>query len=188
MKTSIVTTIRLVSMAALLGFSSACSNNNNNDRHSEQQAGEAERKQIEMSITPGAEFDMTKEEIAFAKEKANRGDIASIKRLVNYYSWADSDPKNAIPWLREGARHGDAVLMFDLAGRISESGQKSDCLEARSLLERAMVRASDSIRPEIQSDLALLVDGRDGIGPCVKWFKDASSERSSTVSPNPPSG
>ena len=189
MKKLKTTIIELISMSALLGFLLACSNNNHGDP--EQQAGEASndgaRKQIGMPITPGAEFDMTKEEIASATEKANHGDITSIKRLVNYYSWVDSEPRNAIPWLREGARHGDAVLMLDLAGRISESGQKSDCLEARSLLERSLITASDNIRPEIQSDLALLIDGRNGIGPCVGWFKDIHSKPSSASSSSPPS-
>ncbi|HEX7801787.1 MAG TPA: hypothetical protein VF471_03390 [Pseudoxanthomonas sp.] len=121
--------------------------------------------------TPGAEYDLDQKELVAVIELANHGDMSSIKRLVNYYSWVHSDPSKAIPWLRAAASQGDVASMQDLAGRISVSGIKSDCVEAHSLLETALVGSNGPLRASIQEDMDLLTNGNNGRGACVKWLK-----------------
>src|SRR5688500_806997 len=83
--------------------------------------------------TPGKEYELAQSELAAVTREAESGDLASIRRLVNYYNWVD-DPAKAIPWLRAAARKNDVDSMQELAGRIVQAGAKAECEEARRLL------------------------------------------------------
>lgn len=121
--------------------------------------------------TPGNEYDLTEGELAAATRKAESGDLASMRRLVDYYNWVHSDPDKAIPWLRAAARQNDPDSKEELAGRIVESGAEADCREAQRLLESASNLSDGEQRARIQADLAWLAQGTDGSGPCVQWLR-----------------
>lgn len=120
--------------------------------------------------SPGSAFFLDPETLSLVMRSAEQGDIVSIKRLVNHYTWAD-DANLAIPWLRLASAKGDVAAMQDLAGRISVRGDKNNCEEANTLLEAALKTSSDEIQQaSIKKDLDLLRSGNDGRGRCVRWF------------------
>lgn len=121
--------------------------------------------------TPGSEYGMTEGELAATTRKAESGNLASIRRLVDYYNRVDSDPDKAIPWLRAAARQNDSNSMQELAGRIVESGAEADCREAQRLLESASKLSDGEQRARIPADLAWLTQVTGGSGGCVQRFR-----------------
>ena len=134
-------------------------------------AGCQEKGPATESATPGAQHLIPPRELAAVTDRAAKGEMQAIRKLISHYELAAPDLKQATRWQRAAADQGDVGAMLNLATYLGMQGSKESCAEAVALLHRAKVGSSD---PELlrraNRKLETLRSGARGEGPCVKWL------------------
>lgn len=88
---------------------------------------------IDLARSPSASMQIPASEIQIVIEKANNGDIASTKLLINHYLFSESDEATGLKWARLAAKYGDADSRKFVVDVLSRSHLDADQEEAKQL-------------------------------------------------------
>ena len=111
------------------------------------------KRRIEFSVSPSAEFDISKREIEILQKQAISGDCNAAYRLANYHSSFTLNSEEAMHWLRMAVKCPDVnpklqLIALLLGDENPDSLAEVDrlVLEIRKTDPDAAKRAQDAVR------------------------------------------
>jgi hypothetical protein len=117
--------------------------------------------------SPSDKYFIGPDELPGVVQKANGGDIASTRRLIQHYTLASSDLERRIYWQKFAADSGDVSSMLNLSVSLMQVGGQNECQEAMGWIKKATASTNDA---------AMLRSARlnrdsltDPGSPCGKW-------------------
>ncbi|HOC10862.1 MAG TPA: hypothetical protein PKH84_04625 [Thermomonas sp.] len=123
----------------------------------------------EQSATPGDQYLLSPADLVVLQDKADKGDLQAVKKLILYYELAAPDMGKAMHWQRVAANRGDVGAMLNLSTYLAMHGREETCFEAVEWIDRAKSSATDA-KLVMRADRKLSQLRHDG--PCVKWLKN----------------
>lgn len=130
-------------------------------------------------MASASKYDMEPSELKEVTERAEAGDLRSIRRLIDYYHLVSDTPSQSLPWLERAVEMEDAPSMVELANQLSLDGDEVGCRRAWELLARA--QESGQLTPGQFSALkaveqSILHGGGGGDG-CAQWLEPLNKGR-----------